>query len=168
MSATSRSSCICHAARVPKKSAGLLPFRRRGDILEVLIAHPGGPFWSRKDLGAWSVVKGEYTDEDPRDAARREFTEETGYEPPEELSIELPVITQRGGKIVTVFAVEADFDPAGAVSNTFEMEWPPKSGTKTTFPEIDRVEWFSVAEARSKLNAAQVVLLDHLQENVVD
>jgi predicted NUDIX family NTP pyrophosphohydrolase len=157
---------------VPKLSAGILPYRRQGDGLEVLIAHPGGPFWARKDAGAWSVIKGEYTDEDPIDAARREFTEETGLAVPVGELVPLPVITQRGGKEVTVFAIEADIklncadltsaDVAGVVSNTFEMEWPPRSGKLQSFPEVDRIGWFSVDDARVKLLAAQVVLLDHV------
>jgi predicted NUDIX family NTP pyrophosphohydrolase len=152
---------------VPKLSAGILPYRRQGDGLEVLIAHPGGPFWARKDAGAWSVIKGEYTDEEPMDAARREFAEETGLAVPVGELVPLPVITQRGGKEVRVFAIEADnnlncADVAGAVSNTFEMEWPPRSGKLQSFPEVDRIDWFSVNDARVKLIAAQAVLLDHL------
>lgn len=163
---------------MPKTSAGILPFRRRGDVVEVLIGHPGGPFWARKDDGAWSVIKGEYTDEDPLAAARREFREETGIEIPDGEAVELPKIVQKGGKVVTVFAVETDvdaagldaagldtagFDTAGFVSNTFETEWPPRSGRMQSFPEIDRIAWFSVAEARVKLLAAQTVVLDALQ-----
>nr|WP_296770992.1 NUDIX domain-containing protein [Rhodococcus sp. (in: high G+C Gram-positive bacteria)] len=147
---------------MPKQSAGILPYRRRDAVLEVLIAHPGGPFWARKDDGAWSVIKGEYTDEDPWVAARREFSEETGIEVPDVAPRVLPVVRQRGGKLVTVFAVEADIDVTGAVSNTFEMEWPPRSGKQQSFPEVDRIEWFSLDAARIKLLAAQVVLLDHL------
>lgn len=152
---------------MPKTSAGILPFRRRGDVVEVLIGHPGGPFWARKDDGAWSVIKGEYADEDPLAAARREFREETGIEVPDGEAVELPKIVQKGGKVVTVFAVEADLDALGSstahfVSNTFETEWPPRSGRMQSFPEIDRIAWFSVAEARVKLLAAQAVVLDAL------
>jgi predicted NUDIX family NTP pyrophosphohydrolase len=141
-------------------------------VVEVLIGHPGGPFWARKDDGAWSVIKGEYTDEDPLAAARREFREETGIEIPDGEAVELPRIVQKGGKVVTVFAVEADLDAvgsstagldtAGFVSNTFETEWPPRSGRVQSFPEIDRIAWFSVAQARVKLLAAQAVVLDAL------
>ncbi len=147
---------------MPKYSAGLLPYRSREGVTEVLIAHPGGPFWARKDDGAWSVIKGEYVDEEPLPAALREFREETGVEAPGGDYVELPVIRQRGGKVVTVFAVEADVDMTAAVSNTFEMEWPPRSGKTQTFPEVDRVEWFPVDRARVKLLAAQVELLDSL------
>ncbi|WP_338887258.1 NUDIX domain-containing protein [Rhodococcus sovatensis] len=152
---------------MPKTSAGILPFRRRGDVGEVLIGHPGGPFWARKDDGAWSVIKGEYTDEDPLAAARREFREETGIEIPDGEAVELPKIVQKGGKVVTVFAVHTDVDAAGLdtagfVSNTFETEWPPRSGRMQSFPEIDRIAWFSVAEARVKLLSAQTVVLDAL------
>lgn len=130
--------------------------------MEVLIGHPGGPFWARKDDGAWSVIKGEYTDEDPLAAARREFREETGIEVPDGEAVELPKIVQKGGKVVTVFAVEADLDAGGLISNTFETEWPPRSGRMQSFPEIDRIAWFSVAQARVKLLAAQAVVLDAL------
>ncbi|SNS56821.1 NUDIX domain-containing protein [Rhodococcoides kyotonense] len=147
---------------MPKTSAGLLPFRRRGGVVEVLIAHPGGPFWARKDAGAWSVIKGEYTDEDPMTAAVREFREETGFDVVGDPFL-LGVVTQKGGKVVTVFAVDADFDASAAVGNTFEMEWPPKSGKTQSFPEIDRIEWFGLADARVKLLEAQVVLLDALE-----
>lgn len=145
---------------MPKQSAGLLPYRRRDGGFDVLIAHPGGPFWARKDDGAWSVIKGEYTDEEPLDAAKREFAEETGLAVPVGRFVQLPTVRQRAGKLVTVFAIEADIDVTLAVSDTFEMEWPPKSGKTQSFPEMDRIEWFSVDEARVKLLAAQVVLLD--------
>lgn len=147
---------------MPKYSAGLLPYRFRGGVTEVLIAHPGGPFWARKDDGAWSVIKGEYTDEEPLVAAVREFREETGAEAPNGDYVELPVIRQRGGKVVTVFAVEADVDVSSAASNTFEMEWPPRSGKIQSFPEVDRIEWFSAERARVKLLASQAVLLDSI------
>ena len=110
---------------MPKCSAGLLPYRFREGVTEVLIAHPGGPFWARKDDGAWSVIKGEYVDEEPLSAALREFREETGIEAPVGEYLELPVVRQRGGKVVTVYAIEADIDVTAAVSNTFEMEWRP-------------------------------------------
>lgn len=144
------------------RSAGILPYRHRDGLVEVLIGHPGGPYWTSKDDGAWSVIKGEYADEAPEAAARREFREETGIDVPSGTLEELPEIKQKGGKLVTVFAVEADLDVSGFVSNTFDVEWPPKSGTTQSFPEIDRIEWFSVENARVKLLAAQTVVLDAL------
>lgn len=144
------------------RSAGMLPYRFRDGVVQVLIGHPGGPFWARKDDGAWSVIKGEYDDEHPETAARREFREETGIDLPVSTLIELPEIKQKSGKLVTVFAVERDLDISGFVSNTFDMEWPPKSGKTESFPEIDRIAWLSVDEARVKLLAAQTVLLDSL------
>lgn len=144
------------------RSAGILPHRLRDGVRQVLIGHPGGPFWARKDDGAWSVIKGEYTDEHPETAARREFREETGIDLPDRPLATLPEIKQKSGKLVTVFAIEVDLDTTGFVSNTFEMEWPPKSGVTRSFPEIDRIEWFSVEDARVKLLPAQAVLLDAL------
>lgn len=144
------------------RSAGILPYRGQDGERQVLIGHPGGPFWAKKDDGAWSVVKGEYTDEHPEAAARREFREETGLDVPVGALVQLPEIKQKSGKLVTVFAVEGDVDISGFVSNTFEMEWPPKSGARKSFPEMDRIEWFSVSDARVKLLAAQVALLDSL------
>ena len=146
------------------KSAGILLFRVNADVVEVLIAHPGGPFWARKDDGAWSIVKGQFTEaEDPWAAAQREFREEVGIEVPAGNPIELGTVTQRGGKIVTAFGVEADLDVSNAVSNTFEMEWPPKSGLMESFPEVDRVEWFPLAQARTKLLASQHPFLDAVE-----
>jgi predicted NUDIX family NTP pyrophosphohydrolase len=140
---------------MPKRSAGILMYRRGAQGLEVLLVHPGGPFWAKKDLGAWSIPKGEYSDQDdPRATAIREFTEETGMRPSGELR-PLGEITQPGRKIVTAFAVEGDFDIATLKSNTFELEWPPKSGRRATFPEVDRAEWFSLAIAREKILAGQ-------------
>jgi predicted NUDIX family NTP pyrophosphohydrolase len=144
-------------------SAGLLLYRRRGGALEVLLAHPGGPFWARKDAGAWSIPKGEIDPtEEPLAAARREFSEETGvavegrFQP-------LAPITQAGGKVVQAWAVEGDLDPAALRSNTFSIEWPPRSGRQQSFPEIDRAAWFRLEVARKKINPAQVALLDELQ-----
>jgi predicted NUDIX family NTP pyrophosphohydrolase len=148
---------------VPKLSAGLLLYRARDGVVEVLIAHPGGPFWARKDDGAWSIPKGEYVDgEDPWSAAQREFEEELGSAPPSGSRIDLAPVRQPGGKVVTAFAVPGDFDPADAHSNTFELEWPRGSGQMRSFPEVDRVEWFTVARARVKLLKGQVALLDQL------
>lgn len=145
-------------------SAGILLYRVGVDGPDVLIAHPGGPFWARKDEGAWSIVKGLITDgEDPWTAAQREFREEVGFDVPAGEPVELGTVTQRGGKIVTAFGVEADLDVSNAVSNTFEMEWPPKSGLMKSFPEVDRVEWFPLAQARTKLLASQHPFLDALE-----
>jgi predicted NUDIX family NTP pyrophosphohydrolase len=148
---------------VPKLSAGLLLYRLSDRVVEVLIAHPGGPFWARKDDGAWSIPKGEYVDgEDPWAAAQREFGEEVGLALPDGPRIDLTPVKQSGGKVVTAFAVRADLDLAGTHSNTFELEWPRGSGTLKTFPEVDRVEWFPVTEARVKLLKGQLPLLDEL------
>ncbi|MGB2721896.1 NUDIX domain-containing protein [Rhodococcus sp. SBT000017] len=145
-------------------SAGILLYRVGVDGPDVLIAHPGGPFWARKDDGAWSIVKGLITDgEDPWTAAQREFREEVGTDVPAGEPVELGTVTQRGGKIVTAFGVEADLDVSNAVSNTFEIEWPPKSGLIKSFPEVDRVEWFPVAQARTKLLVSQHPFLDALE-----
>jgi predicted NUDIX family NTP pyrophosphohydrolase len=146
------------------KSAGILVYRGRAGEVEVLLVHPGGPFWARRDAGAWSIPKGEYADtEDPEAAARREFTEETGWAIKGELS-PLGEIRQKAGKTVTAFAAKGDFDLASLESNRFEMEWPPKSGRKAGFPEIDRAGWFSFGEAREKMIEGQLPLLDRLQD----
>jgi len=148
---------------MPKLSAGLLLYRVVDGDIEVLIGHPGGPFWARRDEGAWSIPKGEYEPgEDPWAVARREFLEEVGKPPPDGPRIELAPVRQPSGKIVTAFAVRGDLDLQGTFSNTFEMEWPRGSGQIREFPEIDRVAWFSVAEARSKLMKGQRPLLDQL------
>jgi len=153
---------------VPKRSAGLLMYRGSGPTLAVLLVHPGGPFWAGKDLGAWSIPKGEYTaDEDPLAVARREFAEETGARPGGAFR-PLGDVVQVGGKRVSAWAVEGDFDPAALVSNTFETEWPPRSGRRRAFPEVDRAEWFSPDEARQKINAGQRGLIDRLVELVGD
>lgn len=150
---------------MPKLSAGLLLFRETDGAVEVLIGHPGGPFWARKDDGAWSIPKGEYVDgEDPWAAAQREFTEEVGMPPPAGPRIDLAPVRQPGGKVVTAFAVRGDLDLDGAVSNTFTLEWPRGSGTFREFPEIDRVGWFDLVQARVKLLKGQVPLLDRLEE----
>ena len=142
-----------------KRSAGVLLRREDG---RVLLVHPGGPFWSRKDLGAWSIPKGEHDDsEDPEACARREFLEELGVEPPSALT-DLGTVRQKNRKEVRAFYGEGDLDPTGIVSNTFEMEWPPRSGKTQSFPEIDRAEWFDLATAREKLNPAQTEFLDRL------
>lgn len=154
---------------MPKRSAGLMLFRRGEGGIEVLIAHPGGPFWARKDDGAWSIPKGEYTDdEEPLAAARREFVEEIGLDVPTGDVIELGEVKQSGGKVVTAFAIDADLDITDSVSNTFDMEWPPKSGTMKAFPEVDRVAWVDVETAQVKLNKAQRPFLDRLPETSAD
>jgi predicted NUDIX family NTP pyrophosphohydrolase len=148
---------------VPKLSAGLLLYRLNDGVVEVLIAHPGGPFWARKDDGAWSIPKGEYADdEDPWAAAQREFEEEVGSAAPAGPRIDLVPVKQPGGKVVTAFAVRADLDVTDARSNTFELEWPRGSGQMRIFPEVDRLEWCTVARARVKLLTGQVALLDQL------
>jgi predicted NUDIX family NTP pyrophosphohydrolase len=146
---------------VPKRSAGILLYRR-GPGFELLLVHPGGPFWARKDLGAWSIPKGEYAEgEEPLTVARRELEEETGMRIDGEF-LPLGEVTQPGRKIVTAFALEGDFDPATLRSNMFELEWPPRSGRKQSFPEIDRAQWFAPAEARRKILAGQSELISRL------
>lgn len=129
----------------------------------MLLAHPGGPLWARRDAGAWSVPKGEYADdEDPLTAARREFAEELGTAVPASSFVSLGSVTQSGGKVVTVWAAEGDLDPAGCTSNSFELEWPPRSGRRQAFPEVDRVAWMSPQQARVALVAAQAEFVDRL------
>ena len=151
------------------RSAGILLFRRRGGEVEFLLVHPGGPFWARKDAGAWSIPKGQIEEgEEQRACAIRELEEELGAAPrldPEEL-IELGSIKQRAGKVVEAWAAEAEFDPATLASNTFSMEWPPRSGGHQDFPEVDRAEWFGLEAAREKILAAQAELLDRLLERL--
>lgn len=147
---------------MPKQSAGIVLYRKHESDFEVFLVHPGGPFWANKDLGAWSFPKGEYSEtEDPLSVAKREFLEETGSGVDGEFKALAPV-KQRGGKVVSLWAVEGDIDPETIRSNSFEMEWPPRSGKKAEFPEVDRAGWYSVTEARQKLNAGQVPALDEL------
>lgn len=142
-------------------------FRRIDDGLQVLIAHPGGPLWARKDAGAWTLPKGLYdVDEEPEAAARREFTEELGTPPPDGPVVELGQVTLAGGKVVTGFAIEGDLDTATVASNTFEMQWPPRSGRMQTFPEIDRAQWVDPVTARVKLNPAQAAFVDRLLDSL--
>ena len=145
-----------------KRSAGILLYRRTPGI-EVLLVHPGGPFWAKKDLGAWSIPKGEHEEgEDAQACAIREFTEETGSAPmPGELD-DLGSIKQKAGKVVQAWALEGDLDAAGVRSNTFSMQWPPRSGRMQDFPEVDRAEWFSLEAARERINPAQAAFLDRL------
>jgi predicted NUDIX family NTP pyrophosphohydrolase len=149
-----------------KKSAGILMYRRSGPGLEVLLVHPGGPFWAKKDLGAWSIPKGEYEDsEDPLAAARREFREELGAEP-DGAFLDLGRLIQPSRKEIIAWAVEGDFPVAALTSNTFEMEWPPKSGRKQRFPEVDRAGWFHPEDARRKILPGQVEFIERLLARV--
>ena len=148
---------------MPKRSAGLLLFKRDAGELRVLLVHPGGPFWRRRDQGSWSLPKGEYADaEDPRTVALREFAEETGVALPAGDLIALGEVRQAGGKLVSAWALEGDIDPQKIVSNTFEMVWPPRSGRRQSFPEIDRAGWFNLAEARAKMLDGQRPFLERL------
>ncbi len=149
---------------MPVRSAGLLVYRMAGGRdLEVLLVHPGGPFWAKKDEGAWSIPKGEHDAEDePLDAAEREFREEIGQAPPEGPRMFLGEVVQSGGKRVSAWGIEGDVDVSGATSNTFEMEWPRGSGVVRTYPEVDRVEWASLDTARVRLLKGQRPLLDRL------
>ncbi|WP_421843516.1 NUDIX domain-containing protein [Mycobacterium sp.] len=151
---------------MPKLSAGVLLYRVCTGVVDVLIAHPGGPFWARKDNGSWTIPKGEYSDgEDPWAAAKREFSEEIGLSVPDAPRIELGRLKQPSGKVVTVFAVSGVLDVADARSNTFELEWPRGSGTMREFPEVDRIGWFPVAKARVKLHRGQRGFLDRLMSD---
>lgn len=148
------------------RSAGLLLFRRTGEGVEVLLGHMGGPFFARRDAGAWTVPKGEYGPDEPAwDAARREFEEELGLPPPEGEAVPLGEVRQSGGKVVTAWAVEGDLDPASVVPGTFTMEWPPRSGRTREFPELDRVAWFPPERARELIVSAQAAFLDRLTEH---
>ncbi len=148
---------------LPKQSAGILLYRVRQGAVEVLLVHPGGPFWAKKDLGAWSIPKGEYQQgEDPLAVALREFEEETGHRPSRERPLELGAIRQRGGKVLSAWALAGDLDADATTSNTFTLEWPPRSGRRREFPEVDRAGWFDPATAREKLNPAQAELVDRL------
>ncbi|MFH8938775.1 NUDIX domain-containing protein [Streptomyces griseosporeus] len=150
----------------PVRSAGLLLYRRSGDGLEVLLGHMGGPFFARRDAGAWTVVKGEYDPGEPAwEAARREFREELGLEPPDGEAVPLGEVRQKNGKVVTAWAVRADLDPATVVPGTFLMEWPPRSGRMREFPELDRVAWFGLERAREVIVTAQSAFLDRLAEH---
>ena len=147
-----------------RTSAGILLYRLEDGRLEVLLAHPGGPLFAARDEDVWSIPKGEPSDDELLlDVAEREFAEETGYPVPDGLRLNLGSIVQKGGKVVHAWAVEGDVDPARAVSNTFEMEWPPRSGASRTFPEIDRVAWFDPGEARLHIKFTQIPLLERLE-----
>jgi predicted NUDIX family NTP pyrophosphohydrolase len=145
------------------KSAGILMYKRAADGVSVLLVHPGGPFWSKRDIGAWSIPKGEYGDaEQAEAAARREFAEELGREFQGRLE-PLGEIRQKAGKLVVAFAAEGEFDTANFTSNIFEIEWPPRSGRRQSFPEVDRVEWFTLPVAREKIIEGQRAFLDRLE-----
>jgi predicted NUDIX family NTP pyrophosphohydrolase len=149
---------------MPKRSAGILLHRVRDGERQVLLVHPGGPYWARKDAGAWSIPKGEYGDgDDPRATALREFEEELGAPLPAGTELaELGTVQQPGGKVITAFAAAGDLDPDAIRSNTFTIEWPPRSGRTQDFPEVDRAGWFGLDQAREKLNPAQSELVDRL------
>jgi len=154
---------------VPAHSAGLLLYRFRDGRLELLIGHMGGPFWSRREEGAWSIPKGEHgVEEQPRAAARREFAEETGAQAPAGPMIELGEVRQSGGKRVRAWAVEGDLDPDCLRSNTFSIEWPPRSGRSAEFPEIDRLRWCDPATARRLLVRAQAAFVDQLEARIAE
>jgi predicted NUDIX family NTP pyrophosphohydrolase len=158
----------------PRRSAGIVLYRRAAAAsasadggLEVLLVHPGGPAWAKRDVGAWSIPKGEYEPgDDPLDAARREFEEEIGSAPPGGEAEDLGEVRQKSGKIVHAWALEGDLDVSTVQSNTFELEWPPRSGKVIEIPEVDRAEWFGLVQAREKMNPAQAELLDRLAESV--
>jgi predicted NUDIX family NTP pyrophosphohydrolase len=146
-----------------KRSAGILLYRRRGGAPEVLLVHPGGPLWAGRDAGAWSIPKGEHgADEDPEACARREFEEETGTALPPGLLADLGTAPLRSGKVVAAWAAEGDLDAGTLRSDSFELEWPPRSGRMQAFPEVDRAGWFGIEEARDRLNPGQAVFLDRL------
>jgi predicted NUDIX family NTP pyrophosphohydrolase len=149
------------------QSAGILLYRMADGEPQVLLVHPGGPLWANRDLGAWSIPKGEYQEgEDPRACAAREFEEELGAAPPTAALVELGTVRQRGGKVVTAFAAEGDLDAGDVRSNTFVMQWPPGSGRMSEFPEIDRAGWFDCTQARDKLVPAQAAFVDRLRERL--
>ena len=151
---------------MPKKSAGILPYRSKDGRLEVLLVHPGGPFWAKKDLGSWSIAKGEYEEgEDPLQAALREFLEETGHQPAGPF-LPLAQRKQPGGKRIDAWATENDWDSSKLISNTFSMEWPKGSGRIQAFPEVDRAEWFEISEAARRILPGQRGFLDELYEKL--
>jgi predicted NUDIX family NTP pyrophosphohydrolase len=151
---------------MPKASAGILPYRRRDGRLEVLLVHPGGPFWAKKNLGSWSIAKGEYEEgEDPLQAALREFLEETGHQPAGPF-LPLAQRKQPGGKLIDAWATENDWDSSKLISNTFSMEWPKASGRLQAFPEVDRAEWFEISEAAQRILPGQRGFLDELYEKL--
>ena len=154
---------------MPRRSAGLLLYRRTAGKAEVFLVHPGGPYYAKRDDGVWSVPKGEHEPgDDPVAVALREFEEETGARPPvpAEALVELGTVRQRSGKIVAIWGAEADFDATAIRSNTFELEWPPRSGKRRSFPEVDRGSWFDLAAARAKILPAQAEFIDRLEQRL--
>ena len=148
---------------MPRQSAGVLMYRRRNGILEVLLVHPGGPFWAKKDAGAWSIPKGEFSgDENALMAARREFEEETGFLPAGRF-VQLTPVKQPSGKVIHAWALEGDLDATAIRSNTFTLEWPPQSGVHQEFPEVDRAAWFTIEAAKEKIIKGQTDFIDELQ-----
>jgi predicted NUDIX family NTP pyrophosphohydrolase len=151
-----------------KKSAGLLMYRRRNGKLEIMLVHPGGPFWVKKDLGSWSIPKGEYTnEEDPLEVAKREFQEETSFKAEGEFMALTP-IKQPSGKLITIWTFEGDCDASKIKSNTFTMEWPPRSGKQQEFPEVDRAAWFTISVAKKKISKGQTGFIDEFYQIIVD
>jgi predicted NUDIX family NTP pyrophosphohydrolase len=154
---------FCYNKIMPIVSAGLLLYRKRGGILQVFLVHPGGPLWSKKDVGAWSIPKGLVDQgENPLEGAKREFQEETGFTASGRF-ISLTPVKLKSGKVIQAWAIEGDCDPAAIKSNTFAMEWPPRSGRQQEFPEVDRAAWFDIEEAKQKINQGQVGLLEELE-----
>lgn len=151
---------------VAKQSAGIVVYRKTGKGVEVLIVHPGGPFWAKKDKGAWSIPKGEYEDGEPLDTAKREYREETGHDAPEGDYTELGSVKNKSGKTIHAWAVEGDLDITKLASNTFSVEWPPKSGQQQEYPEVDRAGWFTPEKAMQKLNPAQAPFVERLLEQL--
>ncbi|MEO8854774.1 MAG: NUDIX domain-containing protein [Ginsengibacter sp.] len=148
-----------------KKSAGLILYRIKDDVIEILLVHPGGPFWQKKDLGSWSIPKGEVEDgEEMLKAAFRETEEETGFNFEENHPLALNPVKQKSGKIIYAFALKADVNVGNIKSNLFEMEWPPRSGKKQSFPEVDRAEWFPIEEAKKKIVPGQIPILEQLEQ----
>lgn len=169
MGSAARTLHVAHSLHLcmAKKSAGILLYRFRKKILEVLLVHPGGPFWARKDHQAWSIPKGEFTDgEDALEAAKRELEEETGIRVSGKFIALFPIV-QKGGKTVFAWALEKDIDPVIVSSNYFSMEWPPGSGKEAKFPEVDKAGWFSIAEAKNKIVAAQFSLIEELANKIL-
>lgn len=151
---------------MPKKSAGILLYRKKGKSFEVFLVHPGGPYWAKKDAGAWSIPKGEFDDnEDALSAAKREFEEETGMKI-SGVFVELTPVKLKSSKTVFAWAVEGDIDPLKINSNEFEMEWPPRSGKMSSFPEIDKAAWFSLADAEIKINSQQIKMLEEMKNKL--
>lgn len=148
-----------------KRSAGILLYRYKNNSPEVLLVHPGGPFWEKKDYGAWSIPKGEFTNENPLEAAKREMKEELGLKLEGDFTALLP-IRQKSGKTIYAWAIEKDINPLEIKSNLFELEWPPKSGTINFFPEIDKAEWFGIGEAEEKIIAGQLGFIKQLEQTI--